>query len=109
MKKILLLALSSLFLTSTAFANLHFVHLKANDHQIRSKIANIIHIDQVVEDSVYAVVNEDDLKELRKQMGNLLVETHEFVVPKKKAGDEIEFPRKDEKFHTYDNQPRIHI
>lgn len=102
MKKIMLLALSSLLITTTLFAaDMHFVHLKVKSLKDRSKLANIIHIDQVVEDSVYAVVNEHDLAELKKQMGKHIVETHVFAVPETKEGDEIAFPDKDEKFHTF--------
>jgi carboxypeptidase T len=102
MKKYIAMALTAIFVTSNAFAAMHFVHLKASSEVERSKIANIIHIDQVIEDSVYAVVNEDDLLELKKKLGSLLVETHEYL-PKgqKENSEEIEFPAKDEKFHTF--------
>ncbi len=80
---------------------MHFVHLKVKNPEQRSKIANIIHIDQVVEDSVYAVVNNEDFKVLKKEMGHLIFESHLYKIPQTKSGDEVEFPAKDEKFHTY--------
>lgn len=80
---------------------MHFVHLKVKTFEERSRLANIIHIDHVIEDSVYAVVNEHDLKVLKKEMGEYLVETHVYKIPETKNADEIEFPKKDEKYHTY--------
>jgi len=105
MKTKILLVFISFFLTHNLFAKfsgtMHFVHLKVKNPEQRSKIANIIHIDQVVEDSVYAVVNDEDFKVLKKEMGHLIFETHLYKIPQTKSGDEIEFPDKDEKFHTY--------
>ena len=96
------MALAAIFISSNALAAMHFVHLKAGSEKDRSRIANIIHIDQVIEDSVYAVVNDDDLAELKKKMGKLLVETHKYLPDESKgSGEEIEFPKKDEKFHTF--------
>ena len=105
MKTTSILAIFAILFSTSLFAKvsgtMHFVHLKVKTHAERSKLANMIHIDQVIEDSVYAVVNQSDLKELKKEMGHLLVETHLFEIPETKEGDEIEFPKKDEKFHTY--------
>ncbi len=105
MKTTALAILVALFFSHNLFAKfsgtMHFVHLKVENSEQRSKIANIIHIDQVVEDSVYAVVNDDDFEVLKKKMGHLIKETHIYKIPSTKNGDEIEFPQKDEKFHTY--------
>jgi hypothetical protein len=97
-----LITVLALVLSANLLAkDMHFVHLKVKTFEERSRLANIIHIDHVIEDSVYAVVNEDDLKVLKKEIGHLLVETHIYHIPETKDDAEIEFPRKDEKFHTY--------
>ncbi|TNF28920.1 MAG: zinc carboxypeptidase [Deltaproteobacteria bacterium] len=92
-------------LSSTAFASgtwTYWVHLKAKDSKTRSEISKFIHIDQVIDDSVYAVVNEHDYKELKKNFSKLLVDHHPYkeILPTTDM-DEFEFPSGDEKFHTY--------
>jgi len=39
----------------------HFVHLKVKNVKDRTKVANLIHIDEIIENSAYAVVNQFDL------------------------------------------------
>lgn len=98
------LTLISLFLSSSLFASTwtHWVHLKASDSQTRTKISQYIHIDQVIDDSVYAVVNEHDFGQLKKNLSHLFIETHPYkeILPTVDT-DEYEFPKGDEKFHTY--------
>ena len=104
MKSLLLtLLLSISFSVSAVVSNTtYFVHLKAKDAKTRSEIAKYIHIDQVIDDSVYSVVNENDLKELQKNFKKQIVESHVYIQASPGTlGDEIEFPRGDEKFHTH--------
>lgn len=84
------------------------VEIKANDVQERSQIAQLIHIDSVVGDRVFAVVNQDDLKALtaHKEIKLLSAETlagrtsiNSYYQP---FVGVIEFPGGDEAFHTYD-------
>lgn len=84
-------------------ADAHFVHLKAVDKETRNKIASVIHIDAVIEDSVYAVVNDYDLAAIKINFPNLLIETHQVTLKGDKNADpsSVEFPKGDEAFHTY--------
>jgi carboxypeptidase T len=90
-----------LFLSTNAAADLHFVHFKASDHKTRSEIAKFVHIDQVVEDSVYSIVNDADYARVLLAFGNIIVESHPYVLPKLKSVREIAFPSKDRAYHTY--------
>lgn len=93
----LLLGVNSL--SFAAPAN-YFVHLKAKNRSERSKVANLIHIDTMVEDSLYSVVNAHDFKMIKKRLPKMLVESH--IIPQRESrSDVIEFPSGDEKFHTY--------
>ena len=83
-------------------AKMHFVHLKTNDVKVRSDIAKHIHMDQIIEDSIYSVVNDHDLSQLKKNFSKYIVETHVYSeITPGTLGEEIEFPKGDEKFHTY--------
>ena len=83
---------------------LYFIHLKAKNVEVRSKIANFIHIDQLVEDSIYSVINQVELKNIKREIPHLIEEfhlleeqsfEHYLDIPK------YQFPKGDESFHTY--------
>jgi carboxypeptidase T len=76
----------------------YFVELKAKDKFIRSKIAKHIHIDQVIDDSVYSVINEDDLNIIKKKFKHLLKQSHIL----KNGSKGLSFPNKNSNFHTYE-------
>lgn len=81
----------------------HFIHLKVKNHHERNLVANLIHIDQIIEDSAYAVVNDFDLKKIKQKLPQLIVETHEIKRPSFHNNDtSYEFPKGDEAYHTYD-------
>jgi carboxypeptidase T len=90
-----------------AFSNeapqMHWVHLKLSNLSARALVSSTIHIDQMIEDSGYSVVNQDDFNRLKKLVPNLIVDTHPIFLPKAIKGEEkdVEFPRGDEAFHTY--------
>ena len=86
---------------------LHFVHLKAANVQERSEIARYIHIDQIIEDDVYATVNEQDLNALKSSLGDRIVTTHSLSFDSRTSvnfidDEDFKFPTKDEAYHTYD-------
>lgn len=78
----------------------YFVHLKAKNRAERNQVANLIHIDTMVEDSLYSVVNLEDYKVLKKKLSKMIIESHPITISETKS-DVIEFPAGDEKFHTY--------
>jgi carboxypeptidase T len=82
----------------------YFVHLRGANYLERSQIANLIHIDSIIEDSVYSLVNQHDLDQLKKELPHLIRNHHLYQpqIPKSiLESDEYEFPVKDEKYHTY--------
>ena len=104
MKRLILLTIIALCTQAFASETLHFVHLKAKNVQERSEIANHIHIDQIIENDVYATVNEHDLAALKKFQKNKIVTSHALLSMrdvKKTLSDEYEFPKNDERYHTY--------
>lgn len=106
MRLLINLSLMGIFtFTSFAFSKMHFVHIKTKDKQIRSEIASMAHLDDVVEDSIYTTVNETDFANIKKNFSNLIVETHEIDLGldemNKTFQDVIEFPEKDTKYHTF--------
>lgn len=93
---------------------LHFVHLNAKDIKERSQIANIIPIDQIIENSVYSLVNDNDYNQLKKNLSHLLIESHFLTFDELNSrfqdnnndndtisSDEDTFPSGEEAFHTY--------
>ncbi len=98
---LLILALS-LNLFAVQNPKLHFVHLNIKDKANLAKIANLIHIDEIIETSAYSVVNDFDFKQLKKVIPSLIIETHP-VHFRKPLGptNTYEYPAGDEKFHTY--------
>lgn len=84
---------------------LYWVHLEAPTQEQRSQLANLIHIDQVVEDSVYSVVSEDELKALKQQLPEMLKQSHlisEQDLDRYQQLQGEEFPKGEEAFTTYD-------
>jgi len=82
------------------------VEISAPDNKTRSKIATIIHPDSIIDDRIYSVVNNSDLKVLQKELKNniLSVEILGEELPSyflSKSGI-IDFPVGEEVYHTYD-------
>lgn len=108
--------LSCAVITSFAFAGkhhdhkngdrLHYIKFKAKTVEERSRIANFVHIDDIIEDNVYSTVTEADLKAAKKNLSDLIVETHNLKNFSRATNlnlrEEYEFPSGDEAFHTYD-------
>lgn len=103
-RSVIVLAFLFMAYKSAFAADAHFVHLKAENKEVRNKIASMIHIDAVVEDSVYAMVSDTDLWALKINVPELIVETHPVTLKGDKSADpnQIEFPKGDEAFHTYE-------
>jgi carboxypeptidase T len=91
------------FNSSASLPNNYFVKLKAKNKLQRSKIAQLIHIDQVLEDNIYAVVNELEFNQLKFNIPDMLVEHHIYNTKNSSLPltNIIEFPDKDKKYHTY--------
>ena len=102
-KSFLIFSLCTFFLSiSSQASKIHFIHMKLKNQQQRTLVANHIHIDQIIEDSAYAAVNDHDLKKLQKLFPKLIVETHVLQdLSVKTKSEEYEYPRGDEAFHTY--------
>lgn len=81
----------------------YFVQLKARNALERSQMAQVFHIDQVIEESVYAVVNAHDYKTIKERFAPKLVTSHPYSFPTTvEKGDIVDFPSKDSKYHTYE-------
>ncbi len=98
--------------SSITFAqDIYWVHLKADNQELRSQLANLIHIDQYIDGKIYSTVNEHDYNQLKKQFPHLIVESHKLEdISRNRAldGDDVyEFPRSEEKFHTYDETNQV--
>ena len=104
MKKVffVILCIYSIVSHSATTEKVYFVHLKANSAKLRGQLAKLIHIDHVTEDSVFSYVNEHDLRQLEKYHKDLIIESRlQIEYDPNPISSEIEFPRKDEKYHTY--------
>lgn len=83
------------------------VEIKADGVLERSRIAEVIHIDSVVADRVFSVVNYTDLLAL-SELESIQIISVEAIEGKTIGSDytslvgEIDFPDRDELFHTYD-------
>lgn len=89
----------------TNIRRMYWVHLDATTQAQRSQLANLIHLDQIVEDSVYSIVNEDELKTLKQKLPEMLRESHlisEQDLDRYEKLQAEEFPKGDEEFTTYD-------
>lgn len=104
MKGFIILGFLIVLIASSARANTHyFVQLKARNALERSQMAQLFHIDQVIEESVYSVVNAHDYELIKKRFGSKLITSHSYTYPTSvQKGDVVDFPRKDSKYHTYD-------
>ncbi|MBF0364990.1 MAG: zinc carboxypeptidase [Oligoflexia bacterium] len=103
LKKILL-TLAIIFSTTSSFAgdSYHFVHLKAQNVEERSAIANHIPIDQIIDDSIYSVVSDYDYKIIQKNFPHFLVASHIYQIPSATTNEnDDEFPSNDTAYHTY--------
>lgn len=112
MKRLIFSVLMAFSISSFAVEEVpkfYWVHIKAKNVEERSKVATMIHIDQVIEDSVYSVVSEHDYSVLKQKVPELLFESY-LMDPSVYGGNinqgeddqAIEFPKGDELFHTYD-------
>lgn len=84
------------------------VEIEANNVYERSKIANLIHIDSVLENRVYAMVNNDDFAALRRHADIKILSAEVFKDEESVKGyfdplrAVVDFPDRDQAFHTYD-------
>lgn len=82
------------------------VEMSAPHKNLRSKIASIIHIDSIVSDRIYSVVNSSDLKKLQQELGDNIISVEilgdELSSYYKPMAGAIDFPVGEEAFHTYD-------
>lgn len=102
--KKLLAIFVSLFLTHQAWSStMHSVEIDLKKKSDRDKVANIIHLDQIVDDKGYAVVNEHDLLQLKKVFPAkiLNIKKLSFTQGESIQTDNYEYPKGDELFHTY--------
>ena len=89
-------------LTTTTFArNMHLVEFSANTPQERSLIGNIIHLDGMNGDTVFSMVNDFDLEQIKAYVPFLLSNVT-TIQTNDNPGQEEEYPEGDEKFYTYD-------
>lgn len=77
-----------------------YVELNAPTREIRSEIAQFIHIDRVTDDHVSAVVNKFDMAQLEKNFPELLI-SREKIVTSQNGGMSTDFPDPDSAYHTY--------
>lgn len=82
------------------------VEIEANNVKERSKIAEFIHIDSVVDNRVFSIVHGDDLSLLQKNFKGKIsgispVDQESSDYYRTMAGI-VDFPANDQKFHTYD-------
>ncbi len=81
----------------------YYVELKARNALERSQMAQVFHIDQVIEESVYSVVNAHDFEKIKSRFASKLVTSHPYNFPTSSdKADVIDFPSKDSKYHTYE-------
>ncbi|MBT3585346.1 MAG: zinc carboxypeptidase [Halobacteriovoraceae bacterium] len=106
--KLALLLLTLLAQTALAGTH-HFVQLDVQTTANRTKIANLIHMDQVIDGVAYSVVNQFDFDQLQKKVPKLIQNSHPMSEQEINGGrtprpgfSDYEFPKGDEKFHTYD-------
>ena len=94
--------------TMSLMAERFIVEIEASDVKERSLIASLIHIDSVVDDRVFSVVNRDELQMLSQHKAINLVsvelidhgaKTSSYYAPFLSV---IDFPDADSAFHTYD-------
>lgn len=81
--------------------------IAASNAKDRSKIARLIHIDSVINDRVFAVVNNHDLQALSRDKTISIISIESLTSTKKSDYyrpflDVIDFPDRDTQFHTYD-------
>ena len=104
MKKLLL---NTALILSTTYVSaaqaLHWVALKAPNVLVRSQIAEVIHIDSVVDDRVYSIVGDDSFKELKERFAHRILDSYKIQAP---SSDKVlsipgTFPAQDEIYHTY--------
>ena len=104
-KTLLTLLIFSLSVPSFSDGTLYFVHLKAKNVEERSEIAKYIHIDNIIENDVYASVNEHDLNALKRFQSDKLIKSHPLRFNQStnlQSAEDYEFPVKDAEYHTYE-------
>ena len=85
---------------------MYWAHLETNGKQERSQLANVINLDQLVENSVYSVINENELHIIQKKMPQLLrdfymVDEQDLARYDNLSGTDEQFPKGDESYTTY--------
>lgn len=98
-----------LTMTSIASAANHWVALSAPNVLVRSQIAQVIHIDSIVDDRVYSIVGEASFKELKARFGSRILETYPLPLTpiKKNQAGVANFPVEDEIYHTYEEMEAL--
>ncbi len=108
MKNLIAPLLLTLISYSTSAHALHWVSLKAPNVLVRSQIAQVIHIDSIVDDRVYAVVGDASFEELKEKFGSRILESYklpETAVAKSVATND--FPGEDAIYHTYEEMETL--
>lgn len=98
--KIAALVLSTVTTTQT-FASNYWVSLKAPTKEARTKLANFMHIDAIVEDTVYSTVNEWTYNKILMDHKKDLIDSYKMKDAVISKSNDERFPRGDESFHTY--------
>lgn len=89
------------FISTAVFArNIHLVEFQAATPQERSLIGDIIHLDGMNGDTVFSMVNDYDLEQIKIYLP-FLVSTITTIEVNDNPGEEDEYPQGDEKFYTY--------
>jgi len=91
-------------MTATAKSPYHLVTFKFKNKQDRSKAADFVHLDVIKGNEGKAIVNSFDLKQIQKNIPTLISSVKKLDLPGPSIKGEEEtyqFPRGDEKFHTY--------
>jgi len=98
--------------------NFYYLSIQAETPELRTKVANVVHIDQVIDGVVHVVVNKSDAIQLKKLMNDRVLDYHQLDqvvlerlhlvspvsekgISPKSSSNEVEFPRGDENFRTY--------
>lgn len=109
MKKLLAPALITLVAFASKAHALQWVALKAPNVLVRSQLAQVIHIDSIVDDRVYAVVGDASFKELQEKFNSRIVESYKIKEAPLKKGlkGNDDFPGEDAIYHTYEEMEAL--
>lgn len=97
-------ALATLFLSfslKSSITQQYWVALEAPNVLVRSQLAQVIHLDSIVDDRVYSVVSEDSFRELQKRYPKRILSSYPIALKPRSQQKSFDFPRGDEDYHTY--------